>query len=211
MHLRIQQFVREFLIDLNAAAAARRCGYPASVAAARGSKLMARTDVQAAVRQAMAERAARTGITADRVLREYACIAFADARDYYDWGPWGVRLRPARSLRADAAAAVRIVRRGRNKGAPLGYVRLHDKHRALKMLARHLGLWTDRRQTYRLGPEARTDDPAAFARAGREARAILRDYVEAKDEELMQLAHEIQEAWREVFKKQPSPPEGERV
>lgn len=199
MHLRIQQFVREYLIDLNASAAARRCGYPADVARVRGSKLMARKDVQAAVQQAMAERAARTGITADRVIQEYARIAFSDARDYYDWGPRGVKLRPARSLDDDAAAAVRFVRRGRRKGPPLTYLHLHDKHRALKMLARHFGLWTDRRQTYRLGPDARTDDMAAVARAGREARAILRDHVEAKDEELMQLAREVAEAWREKW------------
>jgi phage terminase small subunit len=42
MHLRIRQFVREYLVDLNAAAAARRCGYPARRAVYRGSKLMAR-------------------------------------------------------------------------------------------------------------------------------------------------------------------------
>src|SRR5579875_753551 len=39
MHLRLQQFVREYLVDLNAAAAARRCGYPAKSAATRGNKL----------------------------------------------------------------------------------------------------------------------------------------------------------------------------
>ena len=32
-----------------------------------------------------------------------------------------------------------------------------------------------------------------------EARALLRDHVEAKDEELAQLAREIEQAWREVF------------
>ncbi|MDE2166659.1 MAG: terminase small subunit [Alphaproteobacteria bacterium] len=198
MHLRIQQFVREYLVDLNAAAAARRVGYPAHLARVRGSKLMARQDVQAAVRQAMAERAARTGITADRVIREYARIAFSDARDYYDWGPWGMKLRPAAGLDAESAAAVRIVARGRRKGPPLTFLRLHDKHRALKMLARHLGLVTDGRTSYRLRPDAPMDDSAAVARAGREARAILRETLEAKDEELLALAREFAAAWREI-------------
>lgn len=174
---------------------------------------MARKDVQAAVKQAMAERAACTGVTADRVLLEYARIAFADARKYFDWGPWGVKIRPASSLDDDAAAAVRIVRRGRRKGPPLPHLHLHDKHRALKMLARHLGLSTDGRKTYRLGPNARTDDMAAVARAGREARAILRDFVGQKDAELLALAHEVQEAWRQTFAGSNatlSPSEGER-
>lgn len=204
MHLRIQQFVREYLIDLNAAAAARRCGYPARIAQERGSKLMARQDVQAAVKQAMAERAARTGITADRVIQEYARIAFADARKYYDWGPWGMKLRPASSLDAESAAAVRIVGRGRRKGPPLTFLRLHDKHRALAMLARHLGLSTDGRKTYRLRPDAPMDDTAAVARAGREARAILHDTLEAKDEELLALAREFEAAWRETWPRDPA-------
>src|SRR5579863_1610857 len=197
MHLRIQQFVREYLIDLNASAAARRCGYPEHVARVRGSKLMARKDVQAAVRQAMAERAARTGVTADRVLLEYARIAFADARKYFDWGPHGVKILPAATLDDDAAAAVAILTGGYGKRRHVHRLRLHDKQRALDMLARHVGLWTDRRKTYRLGPDARTDDLAAVARAGREARATLRDRLEAADEELMQLAHELEAAWRE--------------
>jgi phage terminase small subunit len=199
MHPRIEQFVLEYLVDLNAAAAARRCGYPEASAAYRGSKLMKRRDVQRAVKQAMAARAERTGITADRVLGEYARNAFADARDYYDWGPWGVKLRPASGLSADTAAAVRIIRRGRNKGAPLMYLRLHDKHRALKMLARHVGLCADSRRTYTLRPDDNLNGPAGAARSGQAALAILRQEIEAKDEALMRLAHEIEAAWRHVF------------
>lgn len=205
MHLRIQQFVREYLVDLNAAAAARRCGYPAHVARERGSKLMARKDVQAAVKQAMADRATRTGVTADRVLLEYARIAFADARKYFDWGPWGVKILPASSLDDDAAAAVAMLTGGHGKRRHQHRLRFHDKQRALDMLARHLGLWTDRRKTYRLAPDARTDDRAAVARASREARGLLRDLVEEKDEALLALAREVQEAWREVVGGERSP------
>ncbi|MGH6976634.1 MAG: terminase small subunit [Stellaceae bacterium] len=198
MHIRIQQFVREYLIDLNAAAAARRCGYPASAATTRGNKLMARQDVQAAVKEAMAVRAVRTGVTSDRVVLEYARIAFADARDYYDWGPWGMKLRPANALDADAAAAVSVVAVSRNKQGDVHRLRLHDKHRALNMLARHLGLSTERRRTYSLSPDDKLGDRAAFARVAREARAILLDTLDAKDEEFDRLAHEIAQAWREV-------------
>lgn len=199
MHLRIEQFVREYLVDLNAAAAARRVGYPASTAKTRGNKLMARKDVQEAVKQAMAERAVRTGVTADRVIHEYARIAFADARNYYDWGPWGVKLRPASELDADAAAVVAIVKSARGKRAPQLHLRLHDKHRALNMLARHLGLWTDRRRTYSLSPNDKLDDRAGHGRAARAVRVMLRGEIENEDDELSQLAQQLQAAWREVF------------
>ena len=204
MHIRIQQFVREYLIDLNAAAAARRCGYPANSAAFRGNKLMARKDVQAAVKQAMAARAARTGVTADRVVLEYARIAFADARKYFDWGPWGVKLLPASTLDDDAAAAVaRVIGPGtRRRGNRL---RLHDKMRALDMLARHVGLTAERRRTYSLRPDDTLADRAGFARAGRAAREILRCQIEEQEEELLALAREVREAWREVIGAPPHP------
>jgi len=197
MHLRIQQFVHEYLLDLNAAAAARRCGYPENSATTRGNKLMARRDVQAAVKQAMAERAARTGVTADRVILEYARIAFADARNYFDWGPWGVKLLPAASLDDDAAAAVaKVTDPGTRRRSHR--LRLHDKMRALDMLARHLGLTAERRRTYSLRPDDTLADRAGFARAGRAAQEILRCQIEERDEELLALAREIAQAWREV-------------
>ncbi|HYL33074.1 MAG TPA: terminase small subunit [Stellaceae bacterium] len=199
MHLRIEQFVREYLVDLNAAAAARRCGYPASSAKTRGNKLMARQDVQEAVKRAMAERAERTGVTADRVVLEYARIAFADARKYYDWGPWGVKLRPASALDADAAAAVAIVKDGGGGRRRWFRLRLHDKHRALDMLARHVGLTAERRRTYSLRPDDTLADRAGYARAGRAAREILRDGIAAEDDEFSQLAQEIAAAWRTMF------------
>ncbi len=199
MHLRIQQFVREYLIDLNASAAARRCGYPAHTAKTRGNKLMARKDVQEAVKQAMAERAARTGITADRVVLEFARIAFADARKFADWGPWGMRLLPAASLGDDAAAAVAALRVGGARAGRPTHLRLHDKLRALDMLGRHLGLWTERRRTYRLNPNDSLADRAAAARIAREARAIVRGQIADEDAELAQLAQEVEQAWRDVF------------
>src|SRR4051794_37095150 len=42
----------------------------------------------------IAEYAARLGITVERVLVEYARIAFADIRQVLTWGPDGVVLKP---------------------------------------------------------------------------------------------------------------------
>src|SRR5487761_124211 len=199
MHLRIEQFVREYLVDLNASAAARRCGYPPDSAAFRGNKLMARKDVQEAVKQAMAERAARTGVTAERVILEYARIAFADARKYFNWGPWGVKILPSATLDDDAAAAVAMITGGHGKRRRQHRLRFHDKQRALALLARHVGLTTERRRTYSLRPDDTLADRAGVARAGRAAREILRGQVEEQEEELLALAQEVREAWREVI------------
>jgi phage terminase small subunit len=87
----------------------------------------------------VAARAARLGITPDRVLQEYARIAFADLRRIADWGPGedGLKINPSDELDpADAAAIAEIV-----VSAATGRVyriKLHDKTPVLGALARHL-------------------------------------------------------------------------
>src|SRR5579871_841249 len=76
---REQQFVNEYLVDFCANKAARRVGF---VPSKTNYKVKHRKAVAAAIEKAIAERSKRTQITADRVLREYARIAFADVRSF---------------------------------------------------------------------------------------------------------------------------------
>lgn len=75
---RRQAFVREYLVDLNGRQAAIRAGYSPDSARRIASDLLAIDEVRAAVDKAMAERAARTDITADKVLQRWWDIANAD-------------------------------------------------------------------------------------------------------------------------------------
>ena len=86
-----QRFVDEYLLDLNAAAAAVRAGYGAKNADVVGSQNLAKPNVAAAIRERMADRRQRTEITQDRVLEELAHIAFARAGDVMEWGETTVR------------------------------------------------------------------------------------------------------------------------
>jgi len=78
---RIQRFVDEYLIDLNGTQAAKRAGYSAHTAPEQASRLLTNVKVQAAIAVARKAQQERTGITADKVLREIALIAFADPRE----------------------------------------------------------------------------------------------------------------------------------
>jgi len=183
MNLRTRQFVREYLIDLNGSAAARRPGYSLRSAGRRAFELLERPEVKAAVRAAMAARARRTNITADRVLEEFARIAFADLRRVSDWGPGGFRLKPSARLADADAAAVAWVSTGGRKGARAQRIRMHDKQRALEALARHLGLLRDGRKTVDrdLRPEAGASWMAALAQdraLADSARAKLKRMIE---------------------------------
>lgn len=72
------RFVEEYLVDLNASAAARRAGYSVRTADATGRENLGKPAVAAAIAAAQAERARRTQITADDVLRHWATIATAN-------------------------------------------------------------------------------------------------------------------------------------
>ncbi len=59
------EFVRQYLVDLNATAAAIRTGYRKRTAKSQGQRLLTKVDVAGAIAQA--ERGQRTELTQDRV------------------------------------------------------------------------------------------------------------------------------------------------
>ena len=76
-----QQFVDEYLVDLNGAQAAIRAKYAESSARQTATKLLSKAHIQAAIAVARAKQQERTEITADRVLREAWNQVTADARE----------------------------------------------------------------------------------------------------------------------------------
>lgn len=78
-----KRFVAEYLIDLNASAAARRAGYVGDVNATStcGYRMMHRPEILEAIARANAERMDRVNVVADDVLREVLAIAMADTND----------------------------------------------------------------------------------------------------------------------------------
>lgn len=81
------RFVKEFIVDLNATQAYLRSKPGAKETSARteSSRLLAKPNVAAAVRVAIDERAKRTDITADRVIREAWAIMTADPRELMEY------------------------------------------------------------------------------------------------------------------------------
>ena len=135
------RFVDEYLVDLNGARAARRAGYSERSAASQAYELLRNKTVAAAIVKAQAERAARTGITSDRVVIELAKVAFGDPRRLLSWGPGGVVLRESDELTEAEAALVSEVAETRTSTGGTRRVKLHCKLTALTALGRHLGLF----------------------------------------------------------------------
>lgn len=139
-----EQFVQEYLIDLNATQAAIRAGYSVRSAQQLGSDLLSNHVVRARVDELLAERSRRTGVTQDRVIRELARLAFVNAPDVINLDEATVRDDASQDDTA-AIASVKVKRGYSETGSTTEReVRLHDKIKALELLGKHLGMYTDK-------------------------------------------------------------------
>ncbi len=82
----------------------------------------------------------RTEVTVERVIREYARIAFADMRSFTKWGSAGMQLKEGDGLSDDDASAVAEI----SETAQGLKIKLHDKKGALDSLAKNLGMFIDK-------------------------------------------------------------------
>lgn len=143
-------FVNEYLVDLNATQAAIRAGYSEKTAYSSGQRLLKNVEIQAKIQEAMNERAKRTEIDQDRVLKELGRLGFSDIRKYFkDDGS----LKNIADLEEDAAAAVSSVEvdelfdgSGKDR-VKIGYTRkikFWDKNSALEKIGKHLKMFTEK-------------------------------------------------------------------
>lgn len=168
-------FIAEYLVDLNATQAAIRAGYSARTAHAAGNRLLKEPEIAAAIAEAMAKRSEKTGITAERVLEEFAKIGFADIRQIFS--PAG-GLRLPSELEDDAAASIAsievVVRPsgevdedGNRQVEHVHKIKTWDKVAALTQIGRHLGMFNDKLEV-NVGAELAARLAAARARGKRQ-------------------------------------------
>ena len=147
------RFVDEWLIDFNGKQAAIRAGYSAKTAEATAARLLRNVKVQAEISRRQKDLQRRTEISQDRVVKELARIAFADASDYacietYMYENKDGTLSPLQvvspkdtgALSDDQRAAIAGIKQGAN-GIE---IKLHDKIKALELLGRHIGMFNDK-------------------------------------------------------------------
>jgi len=139
-----KRFIEEYLIDLNATQAAIRAGFSVKNADKIGSILLGKIRVKNAIDKAMAERSRRTGITQDRVLRELAKVAFVNPTDVINMDEATIR---GEANREDTAAIASVKVKtipGEDGDIVEREVKMCDKLKALELLGKHLGMFTDK-------------------------------------------------------------------
>lgn len=159
-----KRFCEEYLIDLNATQAAIRAGYSPKTAEQTASRLLRNVKVQEYIAKRQKELSRSTEVTQERVIRELALIAFSNTTDYAhvvekkmkaevggmlvdildeDGKPVTYRtVEPVltEELTEEQKRALAVIKKGRD-GLE---VKPCDKVRALELLGKHLGIFTDK-------------------------------------------------------------------
>lgn len=159
-----KRFCEEYLIDLNATQAAIRAGYSPKTAEQTASRLLRNVKVQEYIAKRQKELSRSTEVTQERVIRELALIAFSNTADYAhvvekkmkaevggalvdvldeDGKPVmyrTVELVLTEELNEEQKRALAVIKKGRD-GLE---VKPCDKVRALELLGKHLGIFTEK-------------------------------------------------------------------
>lgn len=151
-------FVREYFKNGKNATAAHRVAFPhltydnihKQVRAAAAYKR--NHAVAKAIREGESREVQKLGnvmdkyaVTKEKIVEEFARIAFANTGDYMTWGPDGVNVKPSSELTAEEKAAIAEVKETRSdKTGTVVQVKPYDKISALTALAKTLGMLQDK-------------------------------------------------------------------
>lgn len=147
--------MQEYLVDLNATAAAKRAGYNEKTAYSMGQRLLKNVEVQRSIQEAQKSLRNRTEITQEMVIRETAKLAFFDVRKMFDKDGKPLDIS---QLDDDTAAALvgldvqDVYNFSEDEKQFIGYVKKYkmaDKLKALELLGKRFGTWEpqDKEQT----------------------------------------------------------------
>ena len=155
-----RRFCLEYLKDQNGTRAAIRAGYAKRGAGAEASRLLRNVNIRRYIRSAIAEQESRLKVSADRVIKEFARIAFFDPVVLEAIASGDLSLK---DLTPDERAAIQSYQldakeyddkdAGKVTESKIR-VKAHSKNQALEALAKH----------FRLFEEAPDDEPEEYER-----------------------------------------------
>lgn len=143
-----KRFADRYFETLNGKESAIYAGYSEATAKQIAYNLLQDEDVEAYLSALREEAAKKHGVTKDRIIAEYAKIAFFDIREIYDTDGGLIHVKQLDDTSAGAIASIKSTEEwgedddgnkiiiGTNKE-----VKIFDKIRALQDLGKHLGLF----------------------------------------------------------------------
>lgn len=137
-------FVKAYLTDPNATQAAISAGYSPKTATSIGSENLSKPHIKAAVELGFKVITDGLDVSAERILRELACIAFVNMKDLATWTESGVHFKPSDTLDPDTTAAIVEVSETVTQSGGTLRIKQHDKVKALELLGKYQKMFTEK-------------------------------------------------------------------
>ena len=129
-----KEFVRQYLVDLNATQAAVRAGYSVKTAYRQGADLLQKTSIREAIEKAQAKRARRVEVTQDYVLSNLVEVVERT-----------MQRAPVTNRKGEQVTD--------EEGRAVWTFDAKGANRALELLGKHLGIFTDKLRAEVSGPD----------------------------------------------------------
>lgn len=159
-----KRFCHEYLIDYNGKQAAIRSGFSARSATQQASMMLAEDVVRVYLKEITQRVNTDLTVTAERVIREFARLAFHNVGDYYKKDAKGNEvLKPLAELTVDQRAAI-IEYNPKEKT-----MKLAAKEGSLVHLGKHLRLFTELNElqtTFNILPELKLNGKTIIFNVG---------------------------------------------
>lgn len=146
-----EAFAQHYALHRHATEAYKSAGYSTrgklETIHRKAVEVLQNSDVSARVNE-LAERIKKRAeekfdLTADMLLNQYKRIAFADAGDYYDWDATSVRIKSKDVLTKEQRSIITGLKQSKGNTNMIE-LSLADRMRAMDMLAKHLGVATEK-------------------------------------------------------------------
>jgi len=142
-------FVNEVVDHLDIYKASIACGIKPTNAILYGRKMMLKTHIQVAIKDALQRKAEARTITTEKIAAEIQRVAMATVGEFMEPdGDDSLKVNIMSIMRPEAAAVSEVTTTTTHDRDGNAHTRtrikLHDKLKALELLGRHLAMFTDR-------------------------------------------------------------------
>jgi phage terminase small subunit len=166
-----QRFCNEYLISLNATDAAIKAKYSVKTAKEMGYENLTKPHIQAYLQVRIKQAEKRTEITIDKVLQFWADLAFTPMDEIFDSGPDGTLIPKSFDEMTDRAKRCisELKAQFDKDGAGWQTIKRIDQLKASEMIAKHLGMFIERKEIGTPGEFDKLTDEELDARIRKEA------------------------------------------
>ncbi len=141
-----QKFCEEYIVDLNGTQAAIRAGYSKRSAQVQAVENLSKPIIQSVISELKKKLSEKTGITAERVLREYEKIGFSNIQDYITSDNQIIDISSIDRDKAAVVESIKTTETTETYGKVTNtkrqvHIRLISKLNALDSIGKHIGLF----------------------------------------------------------------------